>query len=237
MAKQSGISRVHNRSTLQKLAFCLLHFLVLIVCVWLLHFGGWHLLGTRFGYEWNLIDPSRGNAVLLCAVLYWVRHVVTLFGLLARKVGWSEVLGLVPFFALFEVGFLLVGAGAFRDIPTPYTWLDALAVAMLFGGSYLNSGSEIQRKLWKSRPANKGHCYTEGLFQYSMHINYFGDVVMFTGWALLTASLWTLSLPLLMVFMFTTIQIPGLDTYLAGRYGHEFREYASRTKKLIPFVY
>lgn len=71
----------------------------------------------------------------------------------------------------------------------------------------------------------------------SMHINYFGDVVLFTGWALLTATIWTLGLPLLMLLMFIFMHIPPLDEYLAERYGDEFKAYQSKTKRLIPFVW
>ena len=70
-----------------------------------------------------------------------------------------------------------------------------------------------------------------------MHINYFGDSVMILGWALLTAVWWTLALPVLITATFIFVHIPGLDAYLADRYGKPFEEYAAKTKKLIPFVY
>ena len=70
-----------------------------------------------------------------------------------------------------------------------------------------------------------------------MHINYFGDSVSFTGWAILTATWWTFLLPLLMTAMFIFMHIPGLDLYLAERYGEPFKEYAAHTKKFMPFVY
>jgi protein-S-isoprenylcysteine O-methyltransferase Ste14 len=50
-----------------------------------------------------------------------------------------------------------------------------------------------------------------------MHINYFGDTVLFTGWCLLTATWWT--------------------PYLEERYGDELIEYAKKTKKFMPFIY
>ena len=95
----------------------------------------------------------------------------------------------------------------------------------------------LQRKNWKTLPENQGQCYTGGLFKYSMHINYFGDSVSFTGWAVLTANGWALAMPALMTAMFIFVHIPGLDAYLAERYGASFEAYARRTKKFIPFVY
>ena len=91
--------------------------------------------------------------------------------------------------------------------------------------------------VWKKDPANKGKLYTRGLFKYAMHINYFGDVLLFSGWALLTTQPWTLLLPLCMALSFIYFHIPGLDQYLATRYGQAFQDYTKRTKKLIPGIY
>jgi hypothetical protein len=62
-------------------------------------------------------------------------------------------------------------------------------------GSALNTGAERQRYRWKRRPENAGHLYTGGLFAYARHINYFGDQVLFTGWALITGRLWLFLIP------------------------------------------
>lgn len=70
-----------------------------------------------------------------------------------------------------------------------------------------------------------------------MHINYFGDSVLFTGFALVTGSLWALLLPMVMTLGFLFRAIPSLDTYLAERYGEAFCEYAHSTKKFIPYLY
>lgn len=43
--------------------------------------------------------------------------------------------------------------------------------------------------------------------------------------------------PLLMTAGFVWYHIPGLDSYLEKRYGDEFREYAARTKKFVPWVW
>ncbi|MGH8880780.1 MAG: DUF1295 domain-containing protein, partial [Stackebrandtia sp.] len=90
---------------------------------------------------------------------------------------------------------------------------------------------------FKARPENRGKLYTRGLFRYSMHPNYLGDVTLFTGFALVTGSLWALAIPVIMAAMFIFINIPMLDKYLAERYGSAFDEYAGRTAKLFPFVY
>lgn len=231
-AKRAGVDRTHGRSLVQKTVFWAGHLGLVAVCAWFAFFDG-----TRVVFGWTLPDPQRARMLLACAALYWVRHGITLFYLLQRRVDWAEVMGLLPFFGLIEIGLLLVGGGAFREGPLALGWLDGVALVLVLAGSCLNSCSEIQRKRWKGDQANKGHCHTGGLFKYAMHINYFGDTVMFTGWSLFSGNPWTLSLPVLMAAMFVFYHIPGLDAYLAERYGEEFAVYAARTKKFIPFIY
>jgi protein-S-isoprenylcysteine O-methyltransferase Ste14 len=235
--KIAGVDRSHDQSFIEKAVFTLGHLFIVLICVWFAIFDGLAELGNLFGQDWWLSDIRRSYILLMCAFLYWVRHFITLFYLLVRKVEWPEVFGLLGFIALIEIGLLLVGGGAFRDFAIAMEWMDVIAIIFLLFGSYLNTFSEIQRKWWKNKSENKGHCYTKGLFKFSMHINYFGDTVMFTGWCLFTANLWTLILPLLMAGMFVFYHIPGLDSYLAKRYGKEFQDYSERTKKFIPFFY
>lgn len=162
---------------------------------------------------------------------------MTLFVLLKRQVAYSEVFGLSIFMAVFEIGFVLLGAGILADAPTPLGSLDWVAFALVLLGSYLNTGSELQRWQWKKKPSSKGHCYTGGLFKYATHINYFGDSVLFAGWAMLAASLFAWSIPVFVTAGFVLFHVPALDTYLSKRYGVEFDEYAAKTAKLVPFIY
>ncbi|MGR3760943.1 methyltransferase family protein [Roseobacteraceae bacterium NS-SX3] len=224
MPDTGGVSRDHAPSLAPKIAFAALHALIIAVCGWL-----------AFGAK--LPDPARAALLFGCAVLYFARHLLTLFVLLKRRVAYSEALGLAAFMAVFEIGFLLLGGGALRGTAQPFGALDAVALGLVLLGSALNSGSELQRWAWKRRPGSTGHCYTGGLFAHSMHINYFGDTVLFTGWAMLTHSALAFAVPLFMAAGFVFYHIPALDAYLAERYGAEFRAYAARTAKFIPYVY
>lgn len=235
--KKGGVNRTYERSIAQKWAFSLGHLVIVLICVWIVYFNGLGKISDVLGKSWTLVDTTRAKILLACAFLYWFRHAVTLFYLLQRKVNWSEVWGLLGFMAFFEISLVLIGGGAFRDYFIQFGFLDVVAFVLLVLGSYLNSFSEIQRKWWKRDSQNSGHCYTERLFSYSMHINYFGDTVLFTGWCLFTYNYWMLVLPLLMGGMFVFFHIPSLDAYLAERYGKEFNDYSKRTKKFIPYVY
>ncbi len=236
--KEAGdVNRSHEKSTVQKLIFVLGHLIIVLFCTWLVCYSGSENIGNFFGKTLGFSDPSRAKILLACTFLYWFRHVLTLFYLLQRKVDWSEVFGLLVFFALFEIGLVLLGGGVFRGNNIPFNFLDMIALVLLLSGSYLNSFSEIERKKWKTYPENKGRCYTKGLFSYSMHINFFGDTILFTGWCMFTHNYWSLGLPLFMASMFIFFHIPNLDEYLAKRYGKEFYGYSKITKKFIPYIY
>jgi steroid 5-alpha reductase family enzyme len=234
---KGGVNREHGSSMAEKVTFSVGHLTIIIICFWLVYGNGWEIVGQGFNKNWHLADPKRAQILVWCAAIYWFRHALTLFYLLTRRVYWSEVLGLLGSMAFFEIGLVLIGGGAFRNDSIDLNLLDSVALALYLFGSYLNTFSEIQRKRWKANPANKGHCYTEGLFRYSMHINYFGDTVLFTGWCLFTQNIWIMIFPLLIGLSFVFYHIPALDSYLAERYGEEFKTYAQKTKKFIPFLY
>ena len=178
-------------------------------------------------------DLGRQVALLACAVIYISRAAVTVFVFVKRKIPWWEAAwggGLIGF-VLYA--FLSDGLRSSE----PIGFVDALGALLYLTGSYLGTGSEYSRHVWKARPENRGHLYTEGLFQYSRHINYFGDLLLFGGFAVLTHQVWAGIVPLIMGLNFVLILIPAHDAYLASRYGTEFDDYARRTKKLIPLVY
>jgi len=209
---QSGVSREHGKSTVQKWVFILGHLFIVLFCVWIVLYNGLEQIADIFEQNWKLVDIQRASILLACVFLYWLRHVFTLFYLIERKIVWSEVTELLFFMALFEITLLLLGG-------------------------FLNSYSELQRKLWKRDSNNKGKCYTKGLFSYSMHINYFGGTLLFTGWCLFTNNYWSLALPIFMAFTFIFFHIPELDLHLVERYGDDFKKYSSNTNKFIPFIY
>ena len=83
MADKGGVDRSHSDSMLQKVTFWGLHFLIIVFCSWL-------VLGGAFdpsaGRAIQFSDPVRAQILLACAGIYFVRHGLTLFYLLARRV-------------------------------------------------------------------------------------------------------------------------------------------------------
>lgn len=175
----------------------------------------------------------RQIILILCVLVYILRLIITTFVFLKRKLFWTEatVVAILMSVALFS--FLHIGGRS----PLEINALDYSGIILFLTGSWINTRSEYTRHIWKKNEDHKGKLYTAGLFKYSMHINYFGDVFLFTGFALITQSFSLLIIPLFMAINFIFFIIPRLDKYLATKYGNEFLDYASRTKKLIPGIY
>lgn len=112
-----------------------------------------------------------------------------------------------------------------------------VGAALFVVGSCVNSHAEYVRHLWKQRPENHGRLYTGGLFRYSRHPNYFGDLLSFSGLCLISGAWVTAVIPVMMLTGFVLVNVPALDSHLHEKYGVAFDECANRTRKLIPFVY
>ena len=90
--------------------------------------------------------------------------------------------------------------------------------------------------------------FTDRVFRYSSYINYFGDVILFAGWAATTGAWWNMSVPISMDLNFYSDHIQK-ESYLAQKYSeNDWPRYIWRrstakvgqvsrsTKALIPYV-
>jgi protein-S-isoprenylcysteine O-methyltransferase Ste14 len=209
------------------------HFII-IGFIWWLYFGD----GIMAISELFNIDMERGNNVRLIilysfAIVYFIRVCFTLFVFLKRSIDLKEMAAIIFGIAFYQIGFAITGTT--RDIPIDL--FDLIPIVLFILGSYLNTISEFQRKMFKEKEDNKGKLYTEGLFKYAQHINYFGDFVWILGFALMTRNIWALIMPLFCFLGFLFINIPMLDKYLEEKYQNEFIAWQQKTKKFIPFIY
>ena len=104
-------------------------------------------------------------------------------------------------------------------------------------GSMLSTWSEWERFKFKQHFKNKGRLMTTGLWSLSMHVNYLGEAMLFSGWALATQTRQNIWVPGVMVVAFVFWHIPGLDEYLAAKYPKEFPAWAASTSKFVPGIY
>ncbi len=227
------MERATNKSIKQKIVFAGIHFISIVVAFWIIFLNGQNLIAGIFGQATIANSDLTKIIIFICALVYFVRHIIALFFFIKREVAWGEAIGVGFFIAVFQILFAIL---AIYNKEKLYTY-DWVLLLIYFFGSFLNTFSELRRMIWKKDQANKGKLYTQGLFKYSMHINYFGDTVLFTAFALLTGSFWALSVPILITLGFIFYHIPELDNYLRNKYNEQFTIYENKTKKFIPWLY
>jgi len=193
--------------------------------------GNWcnkylHIQNAADGFDRRVIIFSFN-------IITFFRLAYMMFFLLKRKIAWEESIS-VPFaFALYYIGYALLVLPVGRSIDN----LDYCSIAVFFIGGFLNTYSEILRNIWKQNAEHKGQLYTGGFFKYSRHINYFGDLLWVTAYALITRNWYAVSIPVFLFCFFAFYNAPKLDKYLYNKYGHAFERYSKTTKMLIPFIY
>jgi len=223
----------YDKSIAQKTIIVVLE-IILLWLSWRILFqhGGDAILGW-FGSENVNGGIERRIIVFSFSVIVFLRITFAMFFFVRRKIPWEESMSIPFAFALYYIGFALFVLTAGR----PPDLIDYAGILIFLFGSFLNTSSELQRHRWKKNPENKGKLYTEGLFRYSMHINYFGDLLWVTGYAIITRNLFSFIIPVFLFCFFVFFNIPKLDEHLKSKYGDQFEEWRKRTKRFIPFVY
>jgi len=178
-------------------------------------------------------DFVRRVLIASCLIVYFVRLQVTVWVFQKRMWTWLETITITVLMSFVIYAFAKAGGNNRQVVGV----VEAIGIFLYLSGSYINTHSEYQRHVWKLKAENSGRLYTEGLFSLSMHINYFGDIVLFTGLAMVTHSLSMLVIPVIMALNFVFNIIPSLDRYLEKKYKDEFRDFSRKTKKFIPLIY
>lgn len=218
---------VKKKSWPKKLTIMGSEFVLLLVVFWFLFLDGNQYLQMPDG------NAERNVLLFLFCLIIFIRMNGMMMFLLKRGITWGEAFGVIGAFAVYYLGFSFLGGTTDMTLD----WIDGIAVVLFLIGSLINTGSEVLRHQWKKVSQNKGKLYTGGLFRYAIHINYFGDLVWVSGFALLTRNLWAGLIPIFLGIMFVCVNIPQHDQYLREKYGKAFATYEKKTKKFIPFIY
>lgn len=236
MAKQDLQRQMYEltgRSMAQRATLAALLGACVALAWWLLFGGGVALSGSWFGRNWIAGDLVRRMCLALGFSIYFIRVLFTEFVFLKRGVSWSEVFTIAPWVCCIFALLAICGG----TNPGMLGIAGVTGTILFAVGSWMNSCAEYKRHIWKLRAENHGKLYVLGLFRYSRHPNYLGDLLSFSGLCLISGRWVTAVIPALMLAGFVFVNIPVLDAHLQSRYGAAFEDYASKTRKLIPFVY
>lgn len=119
----------------------------------------------------------------------------------------------------------------------PLGWLDFLGIAIWLLGFYFEVVGDAQLAHFVKNPANKDKIMKSGLWAYTRHPNYFGEVALWWGVFIVSLgsinSIYAIIGPLTITILILFVSgIPLLEKKYAGR--PDFEEYKKRTSVFFP---
>jgi steroid 5-alpha reductase family enzyme len=193
--------------------------------------GAWALrLGLHLLVRWRSHGPDR-------------RYVRMMEKAQAER-GWSYAHASLRLVFLLQAPLmwtvaLPVQLGQMTDAPAGIGALGWIGAAVAVFGIAFETVGDAQITRFKANPANAGQVFDRGLWRFTRHPNYFGDIVSWVGIYLVAAEtgigLWALPGPALLIFLLT--RWSGGVTYerrlTKTRPGYD--DYQRRTSALIPW--
>lgn len=140
--------------------------------------------------------------------------------------------GLLLFLIVYPVIFINENA------PSAFNLFYTLGIFVWIFGFIFESVADWQLKNFISNPENKGKIMQTGLWKFSRHPNYFGEVTMWWGIFLIAIFLpygfYTIFGPLTITFLILFVSgVPMLEKKYEGNL--DFEDYKKRTSRFIPW--
>ena len=116
-------------------------------------------------------------------------------------------------------------------------WLDSFALVVMLGAVALETISDLQMKKWIKTRTDRSEVNRTGLWNYSRHPNYLGEILFWVGGALLLVrdlehTWYWLSGAIVVILLFSFISIPMIEKHFLA-YKPAYREYQKTTSVLL----
>jgi len=195
------------------------------------------------------------SVLLLVLVVIWAARLGSFLVRRIRKAGKDERFDAIkPSFVRFLAAWTLQGlwvsltlAAALAAITT--TMREGLAVVTVLGvlvwvtGFTLEATADLQKSRFRADAANRGRFISTGLWAWSRHPNYFGEIVLWVGVAIIAVPVlrgwqWvTLISPLFVTLLLTRVSgVPPLERRAEAKWGGQpdYEAYKASTPVLVP---
>ena len=195
------------------------------------------------------------SALLACLIACWALRLGSFLFLRIQMAGKDRRFDRIkPFFFRFMMTWTLQGlwvlmtAGAALAAMTSSKTADAPAIvaaglALWFVGFAFEVVADRQKSQFRADPANEGRFIRDGLWAWCRHPNYFGEIVLWLGIAVIAYPAlqgWqylTLVSPLFVFLLLTRVSgVPMLDAHARRKWGEEpeYQAYRKATPVLFP---
>ena len=199
--------------------------------------------------------PDTRSYVLLALVLIWAARLGGYLFTRIRKVGKDDRFDTIkPSFIRFLNTWTLQAlwvtitlaaalAAITSNVRMGFGVLAIIGVLVWLAGFGLEAMADLQKSRFRADPANKGTFISTGLWARSRHPNYFGEIVLWIGVALIAVPVlrgwqWvTLISPIFVFLLLTRVSgVPLLEKRADDRWGtqNDYKAYKARTPVLVP---
>jgi steroid 5-alpha reductase family enzyme len=117
-------------------------------------------------------------------------------------------------------------------------FLDYLGIVVWLIGFVFESVGDYQLSRFKKNPDNKGKVLDRGLWKYTRHPNYFGDIAVWWSFALFSVAsgnYWQIAGSLIMTLLIIKVSGVSLLEKSLNDKKPEYREYVRKTSAFIPW--
>lgn len=191
---------------------------VVMVLLWALRLGGFLVFRIRKSGKDTRFDGIREDFFKF--LKFWLGQ------------------GIVAWFLLLPILFLTQHQGA-------WSWVSVVGMLVWLCGLVLETTADMQKYLFTHDPKNKGRWIESGVWKYSRHPNYFGEICVWIGIYLTVVSslggleqLMALASPAIIFLTLRFISgVPPLEKSADERWGDvaDYQRYKKRTNLLLPF--
>ncbi len=208
---------------------------------------------TLFAIKMNPHSDLRSRLIASFIAVWAIRLGFFLFSRILKAGEDSRFVNIRGKFLRFLMAWTLQGLWVTFSLAAGLTALTSLPVRMdVFGyagaglwcvGFLLEALADFQKSRFRREPSNRGRFISSGLWAWSRHPNYFGEIVLWTGIAVMAFPVlhgWqyaTLVSPVFVTLLLTKISgIPLLEEAADKKWGgqKEYDDYKRRTSVLIP---
>jgi len=199
-----------------------------------------------------LSSPYKWNVVPLVFLLIFQSHYIqrTLIfpfllkgkgrmpiGIMCLGISFNILNAMMQGYWIFHVAYIPDSPALFVQAGTGWfhSWQFILGTCLFIAGYFINLRSDYIIRHLRKDPEDTKHYFPKGfMFKYVTSANYFGELVEWLGFAILT---W--SIPGLVFFVWTFANLVPRAHAIHKRYQNEFPEEMKKRKpkRIIPFIY
>jgi len=195
------------------------------------------------------------SILLLALILVWAARLGSYLVMRIHRAGrderFDQIKSSFPRFlsawTLQALWIVLTLAAALAAITTtvrePLGGVEVVGAVVWLLGFGLEVIADLQKSRFRADPGNRGRFISTGLWRWSRHPNYFGEIMLWIGVAIVAAPVlrgwqWVgLISPLFVILLLTRVSgVPMLEKRADARWGgqEDYESYKSRTSVLIP---